>query len=146
VSRSDAVDGTIKYSSTLNYVFLAGAAIDLFVGVAVTMAPEAWASVANWQPIDETMVRFAGTGLLAVGLGQALCFRARQWEAVRIPLATFILHSWAGVLVGLYGLVIVDAPAATWLIVLLEGIFGAVYTYYFVQAPPSRRDSAHTKV
>lgn len=123
-------------SQRLQIVFLVHFAIALVFGLLLFIIPGRFLLLVRWQPIDPVITRLFGATMLAMALGDWLCHRATDWEAIAVLLQVQIWAAVLGAIGVLRHLLFVRTPAFAWVFAVLLVVYAAVWTYSFVRYRP----------
>jgi len=123
-------------SQRVKTAFLVHIAAKLVFGLLLFVIPGRFLLLVRWQPIDPLFSRLLGAAFLAMALGDWLCYRATEWEAVKIPIQVHIAFTILGTVGLLRHLLFVPTPAFAWLILVLCVAFAVVWIYFFLTGRP----------
>lgn len=118
-------------SKGLKFTFLIHAIVALVFGIVLYLQPGQWARLVNWVPHDDHMTRIYGAALLALAVGSWFGYRAAQWEEVRILVLIEIALTALSTVGGLWGLFFRNAPAFTWVAVVIWVAFAVAWIYFY---------------
>lgn len=120
-------------SKGLKGLFIIHGVIAIISGVLLYFVPYTWARLSDYGSIDPHAMRLLGAYLLALGLKDWFCIKARGWVEVRIILIQEIILTVLATLACLYTVLFAGAPAAMWMNVVLFGIMGVAWTYFYLK-------------
>lgn len=120
----------------LKIAFLVHLAISLVFGLLLFIIPGRFLRFTDWQPIDPVTSRLLGAALLAMALGDWLCYQATEWEAVAVLLQFHIGYTVLGAIGLLRHLLFVPTPTSAWVDLAILVIFAAVWIYFFLTGRP----------
>jgi hypothetical protein len=81
--------------------------------------------------LDEIHYRLVGAAILAFSASSWYCYKAAEWERVKIVVLAEIVWTVLVALVGLYGLIFAGQPAASWVNVIIMAGFAAAFIYFY---------------
>ena len=122
-----------KISSGLRTLFLVHFVLGLVFGLAYLFIPGIFMGWLGVSLKDEFPYRIVGAAVLAFTASSWYCYKAAEWERVKIVVLAEIVWTVLVALVGLYGLIFAGAPAAFWINVIIMAGFAAAFTYYYTK-------------
>jgi len=123
-------------SQRVKIAFLVHFAISIVFGLLFFIIPGRFLLLIRWQPIDPVITRFLGAVILAIALGDWLCYQATEWEAVAVLLQFEICSTVLGAIGLLRHLLFVRTPAFDWVLLALCIVYAAVWIYLFLTDRP----------
>jgi len=123
-------------SQGLQTAFLIHFAISLIFGLPLLIIPGRSLLLMDWWPIDPVISRLLGAALLAMALGDWLCYQATEWEVIEVLLQFHIVFTVLGAIGLLRHLLFVTTPAFAWVCLVILVIFAAVWIYFFLTDRP----------
>lgn len=120
-----------KISSGLKTLFLVHFVLGLIFGLLYLFIPGMFMSWLGVSLKDEFAYRTVGAAVLAFTASSWYCYKAAEWEMVKIVVLAEIV--WAGLvaLVGLYGLIFAGVSAAFWINVIIMAGFAVAFIYFY---------------
>ncbi len=120
-----------KISSGLKTLFLVHFIAGLIFGLLDLLVPETFYGMMAWPIKDPALARLTGAAILGFAAGSWFCYKATNWDQVRIVVLTELVWPPLGALVTLWGLISGEFPVAAWInFVILAGFAIAFYVYY----------------
>jgi hypothetical protein len=122
-----------KISSGLRTLFLVHFVLGLIFGLLYLFIPGVFMGWLGVSLKDEFAYRTAGAAVLAFAVSSWLCYKAAEWERVKIVVLAEIV--WAGLvaLLSLYGLLFAGVAAAFWINVIIMAGFAAAFAYFYIR-------------
>lgn len=120
-----------KISSGLKTLFLVHFIFGLLFGLTYLFIPALYMSWSGVKLADEFPYRLVGAAILAFSAGSWFCYRAAEWERVKIVVQAEIAWTVLAVLVALYGLLFTGLPALFWVNVIIMAGFAAAFIYFY---------------
>jgi hypothetical protein len=80
---------------------------------------------------DELAYRIVGAAVLAFTASSWYCYKAAEWERVKIVVISEIVWTVLVALVCLYGLIFAGAPAAFWINAIIMAGFAVAFIYFY---------------
>jgi len=120
-----------KISSGLRTLFLVHFVCGLIFGLLYLFIPGMFMSWLGVTLKDEFAYRTVGAAVLAFTASSWFCYKAAEWERVKIVVQAEIV--WAGLvaLIGLYGIIFAGVPAVYWINVIIMAGFAAAFAYFY---------------
>jgi hypothetical protein len=81
--------------------------------------------------LDVFPYRLVGAAILAFSASSWYCYKAAEWDRVKIVVLAEIVWTVLVVLVGLYGLLFAGQPAAQWINVIIMACFAGAFAYFY---------------
>ena len=120
-----------KISSGLRTLFLVHFVVGLVVGLLYLFIPGMFMGWFGMPVQDELAFRIIGAAVLAFTASSWYCYKAAEWERVKIVVLAEIVWTVLNVLVGLYGLIFAGAPVGEWTNVIIMAGFAAAFAYFY---------------
>ena len=120
-----------KISSGLRTLFLVHFIFGLIFGLLYLFIPGMFMGWLGVSLKDEFAYRIAGAAVLAFSASSWFCYKAAEWERVKIVVLAEIVWTVLVALVCLYGLIFAGAPAAFWINVIIMVGFAAAFAYFY---------------
>jgi hypothetical protein len=120
-----------KISSGLRTLFLVHFVAGLVAGLLYLLIPGIFMGWFGMPVQDELPYRIIGAAVLAFTASSWYCYKAAEWERVKIVVLAEIVWTVLNVLVGLYGLIFAGMPAGEWINVIIMAGFGAAFIYFY---------------
>ena len=120
-----------KISSGLKTLFLVHFVFGLIFGLAYLLIPGLTMGWLGVSLKDESAYRIVGAAILAFSTSSWFCYKAAEWERVKIVVLAEIAWTVLVALVCLYGLIFAGAPAAFWINVIIMAGFAVAFVYYY---------------
>jgi hypothetical protein len=120
-----------KISSGLKTLFLVHFVLGLIFGLAYLFIPGIFMGWLGVSLTDELAYRIIGSAVLAFTASSWFCYKAGEWERVKIVVQAEIV--WAGLvaLLCLYALIFAGAPAAFWINAIIMAGFAIAFAYFY---------------
>jgi len=120
-----------RISSGLKALFLVHFVFGLIFGLAYLLIPGLTMGWLGVSLKDESAYRIVGAAILAFSTSSWFCYKAGEWERVKIVVLAEIAWTVLVALVCLYGLIFAGAPAAFWINVIIMAGFAVAFVYYY---------------
>jgi hypothetical protein len=120
-----------KISSGLRTLFLVHFVLGLVFGLAYLLIPGIFLGWFGVSSQDIFPYRLVGAAILAFSASSWYCYKAAEWDRVKIVVQAEIVWTVLAVLVGLYGLVFAGQPTGQWISVIIMAGFAAAFTYFY---------------
>jgi hypothetical protein len=120
-----------KISSGLKTLFLVHFVVGLVFGLLYLFIPATFMGWVGMSVQDGFPYRVIGAAVLAFTASSWTCYKAAEWEKVKIVVLAEIVWTVLNVLLGLYGLVFAGLPAAEWINVIIMAGFAAAFIYFY---------------
>jgi hypothetical protein len=120
-----------KISSGLKTLFLVHFVVGLVFGLLYLFIPATFMGWVGMSVQDGFPYRVIGAAVLAFTASSWYCYKAAEWEKVKIVVLAEIVWTVLNVLVGLYGLIFAGQPAAEWINVIIMAGFAAAFIYFY---------------
>jgi hypothetical protein len=120
-----------KISGGLKLLFLVHFVVGLVFGLLYLLIPETFLGLLGVTIVDSMPYRTIGAAVLAFSASSWYCYKAADWEKVKIVVQAEIVWTVLAALVGLYGLLIAGQPAANWISVIIMAGFAAAFIYFY---------------
>jgi hypothetical protein len=120
-----------KISSGLKALFLVHFVVGLVFGLLYLFIPVLSMSWFGMAVQDGFPYRIIGAAVLAFTASSWYCYKAAEWEKVKIVVLAEIVWTVLNVLIGLYGLIFAGQPAAEWINVIIMAGFAAAFIYFY---------------
>ena len=124
----------MKISSGLKTLFLVHFIVGLVFGLGYLFIP---ATIMGWFGIlvqDQFPWRMIGAAILAFTVSSWYCYRAAEWDKVKIVVIAEIVWTSLVALIGLYGLLFAGQPAGFWVNVLIMAGFANAFAYFYTKS------------
>ena len=122
-----------KISAGLKMLFLVHFALGLAFGLIYLLIPDTFLGLFGVTLTDSYPYRTIGAAVLAFSASSWYCYKAAEWEKVKIVVQAEIVWTVLVALVGLYGLLFLGQPAAYWINVIIMAGFAAAFIYFFTK-------------
>ena len=122
-----------KISSGLKTLFLAHFVLGLVFGLIYLLIPKIFLGLLGVPVMDDLPYRMVGAAVLAFTASSWYCYKAAEWDKVKIVVQAEIVWTVLAALVNLYGVLFAGAPAAIWINVIIMAGFAAAFIYYFTK-------------
>ena len=120
-----------KISSGLRTLFLVHFVVGLVFGLLYLLIPGIFMGWFGIPVPDDLPYRIIGAAILAFTASSWYCYKAAEWERVKIVVLAEIVWTVLNVLVGLYGLLFAGAPSAEWISAIMMAGFAVAFTYFY---------------
>jgi hypothetical protein len=120
-----------KISSGLRTLFLVHFVFGLVFGLLYLLIPGIFMGWLGMSVQDDLPYRIIGAAILAFTTSSWYCYKAAEWERVKIVVLAEIVWTALNALVGLYGLLFAGQPAAEWINVIIMAGFAVAFTYFY---------------
>jgi hypothetical protein len=120
-----------KISSGLRTLFLVHLIFGLLFGLTYLLIPGTYMSLVGVKLADEFPYRLVGAAILAFSASSWLCYKAAEWERVKIVVQAEIAWTVLAALVGLYGLLFTGLATLFWVNVIIMAGFAAAFIYFY---------------
>jgi len=120
-----------KISSGLRTLFLVHFFFALFFGLLYLFIPGMFMGWLGVSLKDEFAYRIVGSAVLAFSASSWYCYKAAEWERVKIVVLAEIVWTGLVTLLSLYGLIFAGSPAAFWINVILMAGFAGAFIYFY---------------
>lgn len=120
-----------KISSGLRTLFLVHFVAGLVFGLANLFIPGMFMGWFGMSIPDELPYRIIGAAVLAFAASSWYCYKAAEWERVKIVVLAEIFWTILNVLVGLYGLIFAGTPVTEWINVTIMAGFAVAFIYFY---------------
>ena len=121
----------MKISSGLRTLFLVHFIFGLVFGLGYLFIPAMSLGLVGIQVQDQFPWRIIGSAILAFTASSWYCYKAAEWDKVKIVVIAEIVWTSLVALVGLYGLLFAGQPSAFWLNVIIMAGFAVAFTYFY---------------
>ncbi len=113
------------------YFFLGHFVIAMTYGVLLLLFPRLFGIMANWPYEEFFFTRLSGALMIGFGAGSILAFRETKWERVEIYVLAEIVWLFVGLIVDIYGLIVITLVFMQWVntLVILGLLGGFVWMY-----------------
>lgn len=122
-----------KISAGLKLLFLVHFVIGLVFGLLYLLIPDTFLGMFGVTLADSFPYRSLGAAVLAFTASSWYCYKAGEWEKVKIVVQAEIVWTVLATLVGLYGLLVLGQPAAYWVNVIIMAGFAAAFSYFYTK-------------
>ena len=112
-------------------LFLVHFVIGLAFGLLYLLIPDTFLGLLGVTLADSYPYRTIGAAVLAFTASSWYCYKAAEWDKVKIVVQAEIVWTVLVALVGLYGLLFLGQPAANWINVIIMAGFAAAFIYFF---------------
>lgn len=123
----------MKISSGLKNLFLVHFIFGLVFGLGDLLIPAMYMGWFGIEIPDQLPWRIVGAAILAFTASSWYCYKAAEWEKVKIVVIAEIFWTSLVVLVGLYELLFGGQPAGYWVNVIIMAGFGAAFGYFYAK-------------
>jgi hypothetical protein len=130
-SRQRRKPGMNKISSGLKTLFLVHFVVGLVFGLTYLLIPKIFLGWFGVPVPDVLPYRTIGAAVLAFTASSWYCYKAAEWDKVKIVVQAEIVWTVLAALVGLYGLLFAGQPAAEWINVIIMAGFAVAFIYYY---------------
>ena len=120
-----------KISSGLRTLFLVHFVVGLVFGLLYLLIPGIFMGWFGISVPDDLPYRIIGAAILAFTASSWYCYKAAEWERVKIVVLAEIVWTVLNALVGLYGLLFAGAPSAEWISAIMMAGFAVAFTYFY---------------
>ncbi len=120
-----------KISTGLRTLFLVHFVVALVFGLLYLLIPAMFLGWLGVSVQDVYPYRLIGAATLALGASSWYCYKAAEWERVKIVVLAEIVWTVLAALVSLYGLLFAGQPAAYWINVIIMACFAVAFTYFY---------------
>ena len=120
-----------KISSGLRTLFLVHFVFGLVFGLAFLLIPGIFMGWLGVSVPDIEPYRMIGAAVLAFTASSWYCYKAAEWDKVKIVVQAEIVWTVLATLVNLYGVLFAGAPAALWINVIIMAGFAAAFIYFY---------------
>jgi len=120
-----------RISSGLKTLFLVHFVLGLVFGLAYLFIPGISMGWLGMSLKDELAYRIVGAAVLTFTASSWYCYKAAEWERVKIVVMAEIVWTALVALVCLYGLIFAGAPAAYWINAIIMAGFAVAFIYFF---------------
>jgi hypothetical protein len=120
-----------KISSGLKTLFLVHFVLGLVFGLAYLFIPGIFMGWLGVSLTDESIYRTVGAAVLAFTASSWFCYKAAEWERVKIVVLAEIAWTVLVTLVSLYSLIFAGAPAAFWINTIIMAGFAVAFIYFY---------------
>ncbi len=120
-----------KISSGLKTLFLVHFVFGLVFGLIYLLIPGIFMGWFGVPVTDDLAYRTVGAAVLAFTASSWYCYKAAEWDKVKIVVQAEIVWTVLAALVNLYGILFEGAPAALWINVIIMAGFAAAFIYYY---------------
>jgi hypothetical protein len=120
-----------KISSGLRTLFLVHFVVGLVFGLLYLLIPGIFLGWFGMPVQDELPYRIIGAAVLAFSASSWYCYKAAEWERVKIVVLAEIVWTVLNALLSLYGLLFAGTPAAEWFNVIIMAGFAVAFTYFY---------------
>jgi len=120
-----------KISSGLRTLFLVHFVVGLVFGLLYLLIPGVFMGWLGISVPDDLPYWIIGAAILAFTASSWYCYKAAEWERVKIVVLAEIVWTVLNVLVGLYGLLFAGAPSAEWISAIMMAGFAVAFTYFY---------------
>jgi len=120
-----------KISSGLKTLFLVHFIVGLVFGLGYLLIP---GKVMGWMGVtlpDVFPWRLVGAAVLGFTASSWFCYKADEWEKVKIVVLAEIYWTTLVALTGLYGLFFAGQPTVMWINVILMAGFAGAFGYFY---------------
>ena len=122
-----------KISAGLKMLFLVHFVLGLALGLLYLLIPDTFLGLFGITLADSFPYRTIGAAVLAFTASSWYCYKAAEWEKVKIVVQAEIVWAVLAALVGLYGLLFLGQPAAYWINVIIMAGFAAAFIYFYMK-------------
>jgi hypothetical protein len=123
----------MKISSGLKTLFLVHFIFGLVFGLGYVFIP---AMIMGWfgiQVQDQLPWRIIGAAVLAFAVSSWYCYKAAEWDKVKIVVIAEIVWTSLVTLISLYGLLFAGQPAGFWVNVIIMAGFAIAFAYFYTK-------------
>ncbi len=120
-----------KISSGLKTLFLVHFLFGLVAGLFYLLIPKTFMGWFGMPLPDEIPYRIIGAAILSFSASSWYCYKAAEWEKVKIVVLAEIFWTVLNVMVSLFGIFFAGLPATEWVNVIIMGSFGAAFIYFY---------------
>ncbi|MCJ7623790.1 MAG: hypothetical protein MUO76_09825 [Anaerolineaceae bacterium] len=120
-----------KISSGLKTLFLVHFIAGLVFGLAYLFIPGLFMGWFGVTLLDEFPYQLVGAAILTFTASSWYCYKAAEWDQVKIVVLAEIIWTSLVVLVGLYGLLFAGQPSPFWIIVIIMAGFAGAFAYFY---------------
>ena len=120
-----------KISSGLKTLFLVHFVLGLVFGLLYLLIPGVFMGWFGVPVTDDVVYRTAGAAVLAFTASSWYCYKAAEWDKVKIVVQAEIVWTVLATLVLLYGLLFAGQPAAEWINTIIMAGFAVAFIYYY---------------
>jgi hypothetical protein len=120
-----------KISSGLKTLFLVHFVFGLVFGLLYLLIPGIFLSWFGMSVPDDLPYRTVGAAVLAFTASSWYCYKAAEWDKVKIVVQAEIVWTVLAALVGLYGILFAGQLAVLWINVLIMAGFAVAFIYYY---------------
>jgi hypothetical protein len=120
-----------KISSGLKTLFLVHFVLGLVFGLAYLFIPGIFMGWLGVSLTDESIYRTVGAAVLAFTASSWYCYKAAEWERVKIVVLAEIVWTVLVTLLSLYSLIFAGAPAAFWINAIIMAGFAVAFIYFY---------------
>jgi hypothetical protein len=121
----------MKISSGLKTLFLVHFIFGLGFGLVNLLIPAMYMGWSGIQVQDQFPWRIVGAAILAFTVSSWYCYKAAEWDKVKIVVIAEIVWTSLVALVGLYGLLFAGQPAGFWVNVIIMAGFAIAFAYFY---------------
>jgi hypothetical protein len=125
--------GMNKISSGLKTLFLVHFIAALVFGLLQLLIPGMFFRWFGMSIKDALPYRIVGAAVLAFAASSWLCYKAAEWNKVKIVVQAEIVWASLAALVSLYGVLFAGMPATMWIQVIIMAGFAAAFIYYYTK-------------
>ena len=123
----------MKISSGLKTLFLVHFIFGLVFGLGNLFIPAMYMSRSGIQVQDQFPWRIIGAAILAFTVSSWYCYKAAEWDKVKIVVIAEIVWTSLVTLVGLYGILFAGQPAGFWVNVIIMAGFAIAFAYFYAK-------------
>ena len=123
----------MKISSGLKTLFLVHFIFGLLFGLTNLFIPAMYMGWAGIQVQDQFPWRIIGAAILAFSASSWYCYKAAEWDKIKIVVIAEIAWTVLAALVGLYGILLAGQPAGFWVNVIIMAGFAAAFAYFYTR-------------
>ena len=120
-----------KISSGLRTLFLVHFVAGLIFGLLYLFIPGIFMGWLGVSLKEDFAYRTIGAAVLAFTASSWFCYKAAEWERVKIIVLAEIVWAGLAALVSLYGLIFAGVPAAFWINAIIMAGFAAAFIYFY---------------
>jgi len=120
-----------RISPALKNTFLLHAIVATLFGFVYLLIPGWLGKLINWPMQEVEAYRLLGAAILGFGTSSWLAYRENTREAVIVVVRMELVWTGLGTLVMLYGVLLADLPAFTWVNIVILAAFAVLFSVFY---------------
>ncbi len=120
-----------RISPALKTTFLLHAIVATLFGFVYLLIPGWFGKLINWPMQEVEAYRLLGAAILGFGTSSWLAYRENTREAVIVVVRMELVWTGLGTLVMLYGVLLADLPAFTWVNIVILAAFAVLFSVFY---------------